>query len=317
MDHPLWIWIDPTRECGLKCRFCYTKRSHGSEHLSVEKLRRYLDVLLAARGVVLQKLNFNWRGDPLMNPAFLELLEEMEARNLPFPVEFHTNGTTLDHRTATSLVATLNQIQVFVSIDGGNEPSHDFNRGAGTYRKALAGLARLLDARGARSTPRIGVFQLSMGVPESSYDPEFVRLAGAADEWVRINPIHPTSGRRVRPRVSAGDDSVVGDSAAPLNVSPDDRWWAREVPSRDERPQGPCFWAGNALFIAPDGDAYVCLLSHSRDGVLGNLLTTPVEEIVERGRRFRGDIERLTREGIDHCARCRVAEGDPVGGSHV
>lgn len=311
-QQPLWIWIDPTRECGLKCRFCYTKRSHGSDHLSIDRLRLYLDILLDDAGALLQKLNFNWRGDPLMNPSLLELLEELEGRRLPFPTEFHTNGTTLDDSTAQSLVATLDHVQIFVSIDGGNEASHDFNRGSGTYRKALAGLARLLEARGVRKRPRIGVFQLSLGVPEACYDPDFVRLASAADEWVRINPIHPTTGQRLRPQVSVGTVAGLDDSVPPLAVSPDDRWWAQEVPASAERPQGPCFWAGNALFIAPDGDAYVCLLSHAREGVLGNLLTTPLNEIVERGNRFRRDIERLTRSGVEHCARCRVAEGVPV-----
>src|SRR5262245_24865741 len=41
---PLWMWIDPTRECGLKCHFCYTKRSHGSDHLTPDTLRRILDI---------------------------------------------------------------------------------------------------------------------------------------------------------------------------------------------------------------------------------------------------------------------------------
>jgi mycofactocin biosynthetic radical S-adenosylmethionine protein MftC len=181
---PLWMWIDPTRECGLKCHFCYTKRSHGFDHLTPDALREILDIVLGDPSVIVQKLNFNWRGDPLMNPQFLALLEEIERRSLTFPMEFHTNGTTIDASVADDLVSIVRRIQIFVSIDGGTEASHDFNRGAGTYRKALNALDLLLTARGDRDKPSIGLFQLDLGVPQEAYDPEFLRLATSVDEWV-------------------------------------------------------------------------------------------------------------------------------------
>jgi sulfatase maturation enzyme AslB (radical SAM superfamily) len=309
MTRPLWLWIDPTRECGLKCKFCYTKRSHTVEHLSLNNLRAILDVLLSEPDLNLQKLNFNWRGDPLMNPGFLSLLQELEGRQLAFPVEFHTNGTSIDAPTADQLIETARRTRIFVSIDGGNEKSHDLNRGVGTFRAALDGLSRLLDARGPRSLPRIGLFQLDLGVPESAYDVTFTRLASCVDEWVRILPIHPVSGRRIRPQTRVADSALV--RATPPVVSPDDRWWAMEVPHAGAQPQGPCFWAGNALFVAPNGDVSVCLLSHTIDGVLGNLLSTPLPEILERAGDFRTHITAIGRASIPHCARCRVAAGDP------
>jgi MoaA/NifB/PqqE/SkfB family radical SAM enzyme len=309
-ERPLWLWIDPTRECGLKCNFCYTKLSHNTDHLTPGDLRRYFDILLSDPGVVIQKLNFNWRGDPLMNPEILELLAEVEARNFAFPMEFHTNGTTIDEATARALVSIVREIEIFVSIDGGNQISHDFNRGAGTYAKALSGLDLLLRARGASASPRIGLFQLDLGVPEEDYDPEFSRLASLVDEWVRINPIHPGSGRRIQPRLPvslrAGGQGQHGLPPA----QPTDRWWAREVPQGGEQPQGPCFWAGNAFFIAPRGDVSVCLLSHSADGVIGNLLSMPLSEILDNSAKYRAEITRLGRSGIPHCAKCMVFEGE-------
>ena len=310
-NQPLWLWIDPTNDCGLKCHFCYTKRSHGSAHLSPAMLRRYLEILLNAPGISIQKLNFNWRGDPLMNPDFLSLLQEIEDRNLTFPVEFHTNGTTIDEKMADDLASVARRVLIFVSVDGGNEASHDFNRGEGTYRKALHGLDLLLRARGERARPFIGLFQLDLGVPHERYDPEFIRLAETVDEWVRINPIHPTSGRRIHVRVPAALVPAPAEPDRLITVAPTDRWWAREVPQDARQPQRPCFWAGNALFIAPGGDVSVCLLSHTRDGILGNLLTTSLAEILDNASRWRSKISRVGRTAIPHCAKCRVFEGEP------
>lgn len=92
---------------------------------------------------------------------------------------------------------------------------------------------------------------------------------------------------------------------------PEDRWWAREAPVGDAQPQAACFWAGNALFVAPDGTVSVCLLSHSPDGVLGNLLSTPLRSILRRAEDFRNGIEALGRSGVGHCAHCRISAGEP------
>jgi radical SAM protein with 4Fe4S-binding SPASM domain len=304
---PLWLWIDPTRDCGLKCRFCYTKRSHSTDHLSPEALRTFLDILTLSPGIAIQKLNFNWRGDPLMNPDFLKLLRDIELRQFPFPIEFHTNGTTITEDCARELVSRMVHAQLFVSIDGGNRVSHDFNRGQGTYDKALRGLDLVLRARGSSRLPRIGLFQLDLGVPDDEYDPEFGRLAAEVDEWVRIDPIHPTNGRRVR--VPTRADASSPQPAASPAVEPIDRWWARDVPRDSQQPQGPCFWAGNAFFVAPNGDVSVCLLSHSNDGVLGNLHSDSLSDLLRSASTYRSEIQKLGRAAIPHCAKCRVFEG--------
>jgi hypothetical protein len=31
---PIWVWIDPTDRCNLKCRDCYTKAAHNVNNLS-------------------------------------------------------------------------------------------------------------------------------------------------------------------------------------------------------------------------------------------------------------------------------------------
>jgi MoaA/NifB/PqqE/SkfB family radical SAM enzyme len=311
---PLWLWVDATRSCNLACRLCYTKRSHADEHLSPTTFRRFLDVLLNSGEVVIQKFHFNWRGDPLMNPALPELMAELEARNPDFSYEFHTNGGPLTPETAKALTAVARRGEFFVSIDGGTERSHDFNRGPGSFRQALRAARLLLDARGKQPTPWLGIYQLNLGEDESAYDPEFRELVRRVDGWVRIDPIHPGSGRRikvdaparVRTRTLLGDQSP---SEPPDELRPSDRWWTHDIAEDDTVPHDPCFWAGNALFVAPNGDVSVCLLSHTRDGVLGNLLQDELPQILQRARDFRASIERLGRAAVPHCSGCRMAPG--------
>lgn len=129
--------------CNLKCKFCYTRLSQYESYLTREHLCQYLRVQLENELILIQKMNFNWRGEPLMNPNFIELIVELEERDLHFPWEFHTNGTLIDDHIAFELVKKLRRGKVFVSIDGGTEISHDLNRGNGTFRRALDGLRRV------------------------------------------------------------------------------------------------------------------------------------------------------------------------------
>jgi len=306
---PVWVWIDPTRACNLKCRFCYAVPSHREEHLSPERLRLFLRRIFEDERFVVEKLHLNWRGDPSMNPRLPELLAEVEAMAPLCPWELHTNGILVDQRLAGQITSVLKTGVIFVSIDGGNAQSHDSNRGAGSFRKALAGLRCLIAARGTSVVPRIGVYQLDLGEDPASYDAEFSSLVAQVDAWAGVYPIHPKNGGRLdfksatRPFIRNGVD---GTRIA------EDRWWTSALFESDHRPHGPCFWAGNAFFVAPDGDVSVCLVSHSSAGVVGNLLQQSFAEIVSTARKFREVLISRGRALTPHCADCRMAEGQPM-----
>jgi radical SAM protein with 4Fe4S-binding SPASM domain len=306
---PVWLWIDPTRACNLKCKFCYAVPSHRDEHLSPERLRFFLRRLFEDEQFVVQKLHLNWRGDPSMNPQLPALLAEVESIAPDFPWELHTNGILIDLKFATQITSVLKTGQIFVSVDGGTAQSHDANRGEGSFRKALAGLRCLLEARGFGVVPHIGLYQLDLGEDPALYDVEFSSLVAKVDTWASVYPVHPKNGGRLdfqsatRPFIrSVGPDRT---------RTAEDRWWTGASLESHHMPHGPCFWAGNAFFVAPDGDVSVCLVSHSSEGVVGNLLRQPFSEIVDRARSFRASLTERGRALTPHCAKCRMAEGQP------
>src|SRR3546814_11443033 len=45
---------------------------------------------------------------------------------------------------------------------------------------------------------------------------------------------------------------------------------------------GSCFWAGHTLCLAPDGKVSVCVISHGRAGVVGNLFDETPEAVGDR-----------------------------------
>ena len=296
----LWLWVDPTRRCNLACELCYTKLSHAREDLSPEDFEFILDNVESDPSLEVKLVHLNWRGEPLMNPRFTELLDVLSRRETPLPAHWHTNGTLLHTKLAEAIVAHSGPQMIYLSIDGGNELVHDANRGRGTFRSALAGAWTLLKAREKSQrqdgNPRIGIYQLEMGEPIERYDPEFLELTSAVDEWVRIDPV-----------VSNGSDTPVE-----LKLFADG---SRNIANRRETVADPldwgaCFWAGNAFCVAPNGDVSVCLLSHSSLGIVGNLLKEPVGAVVERAQAFRRRLDEEKRRGVQHCKGCQKSCGE-------
>jgi len=219
------------------------------------------------------KFHLNWRGEPTSNPRLADLLARVE--DVPWEIEWHTNGTLLHPRRAAQVVAANSRQTIFVSLDGGTAASFEHNRGPGSWDKALRGLEALLAARGSAPTPTIGIYQLDLGVPPAEYDPRFRRLTEQVDRYLVVDPVDE-------------------DGFAPASS-------ARAVPA------GPCFWLGNALAVDVHGHAWTCLL---RNGTrLGSMLDDSVDDILDRAGELRERVHRQTRSAVLGCSGCRKKEG--------
>lgn len=274
----VWIWMDVSASCNLACRDCYTKHVHAPALLTVEGFTEVLMRLVEA-DLSIEKLHLNWRGEPLTNKRFPELLEVRRAIAPGVPLEFHTNGLLLTDALCDAIVARLMEDDlIYVSIDGGEPILHEANRGEGTWTPTLKGLRRLLDARDRLhgSGPNIGIYEISYG-RKPDYDDELIELSRRCDMWTRVAPID---------------------------------MHGHEAPFAElELPRGPCFWAGNAMCITARGDVHICMLSFAECGVLGNVFVDDIRLIVQRAGAFRNTLTSAGRSAIAHCRGCRKVEG--------
>src|SRR4030095_15155781 len=144
VKHPVWLWIDPTRNCNLACKLCYTKLSHNKDVMEPDTLETILDNLLSETSIQVKMIHLNWRGEPLMNRKFHQLLDIVLQREIGVPIHWHTNGMLLTPNRVEELLRLRGDYTVYVSIDGGNTESHDKNRGDGSFEASITGLQRLL-----------------------------------------------------------------------------------------------------------------------------------------------------------------------------
>jgi MoaA/NifB/PqqE/SkfB family radical SAM enzyme len=295
---PVWLWLDPTTRCNLACRLCYTKESHGKLDLDPADLEQALIKLRDSPALEVKTIHLNWRGEPLMNNRFHELLAVTRDIMPDIQLQWHTNGTMLTRKRARQLLEVKHRHKIFVSIDGGNALSHDLNRGEGTFLRTLRGLEILLEEAAGDEHVKVGVYQIDLGEPIESYDPAFLRLLERVDDHVKVTPLLPGGAHH--------------DVASLSDLESDEKLHQRMMQDVNPKlpvPSGACFWAGHVMCLAPDGKVSICIISHGQHGVIGNLFEESAEQVLERGLAFRDRMETQGRCSVGHCKTCRK----PVG----
>ena len=141
----LWFQVAGTL-CNLACTHCFISCSpsnHTHEHLTLDTVRRHLE-----EGVALGvKEVYFTGGEPFLNRE----MEAILAAALEVaPATVLTNGLLLDparcRRLAALAAASDYSLDLRVSLDGYDAAANDGIRGAGTFERALAGVANLAAA---------------------------------------------------------------------------------------------------------------------------------------------------------------------------
>lgn|SRR5512146_703598 len=270
----LWIWVDAAATCNLACKLCYTTTMQSKDMMQLVVFEALVRRIQEA-SVHVVKFHLNWRGEPTSNPRLPNMLARLADTR--WDVEWHTNATLIYPTLAARIVAVNPRQTIYLSLDGGNAAAFDSNRGLGAWEKALRGAETMLAARGDQPGPKIGIYQLDLGVPRDQYDPRFLALIDRVDSYVVVPPIDPGGG---------------GIESTEL---------------RSGIPHGPCFWLGNTLAVDIDGQAWTCLL---RNGTrLGSLLDECVDDLLDRAASLRQLVERSTRAAVPGCSNCWKKEG--------
>ncbi len=140
----LWFQVGGTL-CNIQCEHCFISCSplnHNFEFMTYEDVNRYLEDSVNM-GV---KEYYFTGGEPFMNKEIFKILE----RTLELgPATVLTNGMLIKPGYAKKLKEisdnSIYSLEMRVSIDGYTEKMNDAIRGVGVFKKAMAGVKRLVD----------------------------------------------------------------------------------------------------------------------------------------------------------------------------
>jgi mycofactocin radical SAM maturase len=264
LDAPICLTWELTYACNLECVHCLSSSGRRDpRELSTAEARRVIDEL---RDLQVFYINIGG-GEPLVRRDFFDILEYSIDNHVG--VKFSTNGYLLDQAKADHL-ATLDNVDVQLSLDGADAGTNDPIRGEGSY----AAVRRAMDNLGSAGFENFKISVVATRHNVSQMD-DFEQLAGDHGAELRITRLRP-SGRGAdvyhelrlsqrqqvdlyhwllaRPHVLTGDSffhlSALGESLPGLNL---------------------CGAGRVVCLIDPVGDVYACPFVIHDEFLAGNV----------------------------------------------
>ena len=261
---PICLTWELTYACNLACTHCLSSSGRRDpRELTTSEAKALIDEIAAMQ---IFYVNIGG-GEPMIRRDFFELVEHAVHQRVG--VKFSTNGTRIDKAAARRL-ASIDYLDIQISIDGVDATTSDRVRGVGSYDAARRAMDNLRDAN-------FGQFKISVVMTRDSVEQldEFAALAatyGAELRLTRLRPsgrgvdvwneLHPTleQNRRLykwlleRPNVLTGDSffhlSALGSPLEGLNL---------------------CGAGRVVCLIDPVGDVYACPFVIHDEFLAGNV----------------------------------------------
>ena len=252
LDAPICLTWELTYACNLQCVHCLSSSGQRDEReLSTDEAKKILDDL---RDLQVFYINIGG-GEPMVRRDFFELLEYSVANGIG--VKFSTNGAFIDEEKARRL-ATMDYLDIQISLDGVDAATNDAVRGEGSYDMAIRAMENLKAAN-------FGQFKISVVVTRHNVSQldQFKALAdhyGAQLRITRLRPagrgadtwheLHPTNAQQreiYNWLLKHGENVLTGDSFFHLNAL------GESLPGLNM-----CGAGRVVCLIDPIGDVYAC-----------------------------------------------------------
>jgi mycofactocin radical SAM maturase len=252
LDAPICLTWELTYACNLSCVHCLSSSGRRDpRELTTAEAKAVLDEL---RDLQVFYINIGG-GEPTIRRDFFELVEYSVANGIG--VKFSTNGVAIDTATARRL-ASMDYLDVQISLDGLDAATNDAVRGEGSYAMARRAMDNLAEAG-------FGPFKISIVVTRHNVDQldGFKALAdgyGAqlrvtrlrpsgrgADTWHELHPTNDQQRQIYRWLLGHGEQVLTGDSFFHLNAL------GEPLPGLNL-----CGAGRVVCLIDPIGDVYAC-----------------------------------------------------------
>jgi len=287
--------------CNLDCKYCFyssKKELYSEEDLKMSDrvLEEYIRQYIGANEN--PEVTFAWQGgEPTLMGIdfFIKAIQFQEKYKKPGMQIFNTiqtNGTLLNDEWCEFF--RENNFLVGISIDGPQE-FHDFYRkdkkGDSTFNQVIYGL-KLMQKHGVDFNILATVNRVNADHPLEVY--RFFKDQIKA-KYIQFIPIVEVENRNSKEKFKVSDESVLPEQYGKFLSTIFDEWVKHDVgiifvqifdaalASWVNYPQSVCLFAptcGTASIIEHNGDIYSCDHFVDLDHLLGNIMETPLEELM-------------------------------------
>jgi uncharacterized protein len=286
--------------CNLSCKYCfYTPKKELYPDIDMgmsdEVLEKYICQYINA--VKVPEVTFSWQGgEPtLLGIQFfkkaIKYQEKHKKPGMNIYNTIQTNGILLDDEWCQFF--RENNFLVGISIDGPKE-LHDAYRkdkkGNSTFDRVMQSI-RLMQEFGVEFNILATVNRINADYPLEVY--RFFKDIGA--QFIQFIPIVELGSEDLDGNIKVSDESVLPEQYGDFLIAVFDEWVKKDVgkiyiqifdaalASWFDYPPSVCLFAptcGTAMIIEHNGDLYSCDHFVDSEHLLGNIMETPLQELV-------------------------------------
>jgi MoaA/NifB/PqqE/SkfB family radical SAM enzyme len=134
---PSFIILDVEKNCNLKCKTCFVKKTKAHLNHTHVPLKKYFILFEQLHKIGTKKIVLTGLGEPLLRADISDIMYAIKKNNLMGALL--TNGTLLNREIIKKMI-NIKWDELVVSIDGPSARYNDKIRGAGTFTNIIRNL---------------------------------------------------------------------------------------------------------------------------------------------------------------------------------
>jgi radical SAM protein with 4Fe4S-binding SPASM domain len=183
----LWLNIEFTSMCNLKCRMCALDRSQPRGSMDPKLFEKILNEINTSGRIKVDNIALWLGGETLLHPEFVKMLKILslkrsEAKGFPY-VTLLTNATLLHGEKANVILKTDAIDCIMFSIDGGTKESFESLRKGANWEDTLNNIREFL-SQNIKSGKRLKTGLVSIVDPKINLSNEFLDLKKSVDKYL-------------------------------------------------------------------------------------------------------------------------------------
>ena len=273
----LKVYIEITNICNLNCSFC-SKTSRENKNMTIEEFNHIAKEVSGFTNLVALHV----KGEPLLHPKLEEILEICERNSLK--VNITTNATLLKQNLSKILKAkSVRQINISLHSAEQNGLSKEeyLNKVLGCVDEIHKNTGIIISYRlwNLKDLENNKINEEILHILGEKYHVKNIIKKAKQEEYIKL------------------DDNIF------LNQDFEFEW--PDIKKDVITKTGKCYGLRNQIAILSNGDVVPCCLDANADIFLGNVLKTPLQEIIESDR-AKEVIKGFERRQLveDLCRRC-------------
>ncbi|MEG6584202.1 radical SAM/SPASM domain-containing protein [Dendrosporobacter sp. 1207_IL3150] len=275
-----FLWLELTSGCNNKCLHCYATSGPTVQETDKVPHDRWLSVISEARqqgATAIQLIG----GEPLMYKKWRELVVKADEEGYEL-IEIFTNATLIDDSCIDFF--KQHKVNIATTIYADNAEVHDkVTLNKGSFEKTLRSVKKIIDA-GLQLRIASIIMKANEDQPEN-----IMKLCSELG-------VEPTPPDVVRPTGRGDDKDLLPSSYTKAPIKPP--FYTDEQSFQLANSCHTCL--NGKIAITANGDVIPCIFA--RNKVCGNVLTTPLSEIIN-GQALK-DVWNTTKDQVDKCKDC-------------